>query len=65
MKNKLLMQYATVTKVLNSVIIMQKQGQIQPVSLGPGDFTSIIFCSQVLSRVHYCMRHEVYFTTLL
>jgi len=36
MKNKLLMQYATVTKLLNSVIIMQKQGQIQPVSLGPG-----------------------------
>jgi len=39
------------------------QGRIQPVSLGGA--ISVIFCSQVSLRVHYCKRHEVYFTTLL
>ena len=44
--------------------ILLDQEQIQPVRLGGGAI-SVIFGRQVRSRVHYCKRDEVYFTTLL
>jgi len=43
---------------------MQNQGRNQPVRLGGGTI-SVILGSQVLLRVRYCKRDEVYFTTLL
>ena len=45
------------------ILITCIQGRIQSVSLGGGAI-SVIFGSQVSWRVHYCKRHEVYFTTL-
>ena len=45
------------------LLCLQKQGRIQPVSLGRA--ISMIFGSQVSLQVHYCKRDEAYFITLL